>query len=101
MWFSSKVGTRNASFWNGVPAGAAMFAGIQYSENTDTAMWEVDYSFIVDLVTFHLLQVAQTNPNGSTFTTGDEDGGENATWQAAHVFWVQPFGTEDFSSFPT
>ena len=97
--FVGAVGRRNSNAWNGFPSGSVLFVGANYSLNNSTNMWEIEYEFAIDLLTSHLEQVAKTMPSGEVLTERSGNSGEE-TFSAAHVYWVQPFGTTVFG-FPT
>lgn len=97
--FVGAVGRRNSNAWNGFPSGSVLFVGANYSLNNSSNMWEIEYEFAIDLLTSHLEQVAKTMPSGEILTERSGNSGEE-TFSAAHVYWVQPFGTTVFG-FPT
>ena len=96
--FAGVVGKRNSNHWNGFGAGSVLFVGANYSLNNSTSMWEIEYEFAIDFLTAHLEQVAITQPGGEVQL---EKSGSvpNETFQAKHVYWVQPFGLAGFG-FP-
>jgi len=98
--FAMMVGKRNSEMWNGLKAGVVLFIGVRYAENKATSRWELEYEYAVDFNTYHLEQVASTDPDGKVLPKSYGEG-DNTTFVAKHVKFVQPFGKVSFWSLPT
>jgi len=96
--YSDLVGKRNESTYEGGAIGTVLYLGFSWGFDTSNELWTITHEFAVDKKTFHAEQVARTTPDGdSSVSTG---GGEEETYHANHVYWVQPFAKADFSILP-
>jgi hypothetical protein len=77
-----------------------LFIGVRYAENKATSRWELEYEYAVDFNTYHLEQVASTDPDGKVLPKSDGTG-DGTTFVAKHVKFMQPFGKVSFWSLPT
>lgn len=93
------VGHRNAEKYEGGTEGTILYLGFSWSYDTQNGLWAVRHQFAVDKKSYHAEQVAVCDGNGEVLKIKRKQD-EVETFNARHVYWVQPFATASFDALP-
>jgi len=97
---SDLVGKRNSDVYEGGLEGTILYLSFSWSKDTTSGLWTINHQFAVDAKNYHAVQVAKTDANGDIVKVGTVTG-NTTVWNAAHVFWVQPFEKASFAGLPS
>ena len=90
------VGKRNLTPYEGGTEGSVLYLGFSWSYDTQNGLWAIRHQFAVDKKSYHAEQVAMCDGNGEVLKLKRyEDAIES--YNARHVYWVQPFATAEFN----
>ena len=90
------VGKRNTTPYEGGSMGSVLYLGFSWSFDTQNGLWAIRHQFAVDKKSYHAEQVAMCDGNGEVLKLKRYDDAIE-TYNARHVYWVQPFATAEFN----
>ena len=96
---SGLVGKRNGEDYEGGLQGTVLYLGFSWSYDTQNGLWAIRHQFAVDKKQYHAEQVAMCDGNGEVLKLKRYDDAIES-YNARHVYFVQPFETADFSALP-